>query len=139
MSQNPIADFWKSQTETYLRIMEDWQQALPSGESAAAGTQHAAELFGVMTQTMTGLAATAAEPLRVFLATQREMSEQLSRWAELYRQFAEQADAMAHQVGAMVDAIEPWADPVLQMSPQPPSEDSAARPEADPDRQPGDP
>lgn len=123
MSQNPIADYWKSQTETYLRLMEDWQQSVPTGEPAAAGMQQAAELLGMMTRTMTGLASTAAEPLRVFMATQREMSEQLSRWAELHRQLAEQADAMARQLGAMVEVIEPWADPVLRMSAQPPSED----------------
>ena len=113
MPETPMESFLKSQNEMFRRMMEDWRKTMTPG---ASGQSNPMEQMISFMQAMTQLSASAAEPLRAFLSTQREMSDRLHQWARLQRELAEQMDAIAQQLGAMVGVIEPWAKPMLDLA-----------------------
>lgn len=121
MPENPMEALWKSQAEFYQRFLDEWRETVQTAESAQVGPQHTLELMTAGVQAMTQLASTAAEPLRAFLAAQREMSEQLARWSRLQRDLADETEALSSQLGAMVEVIERWAGPMLDLTAERPA------------------
>jgi hypothetical protein len=116
MTDNPMDELWKAQREMSQRIVDAWRQFVPTAAEASGRPELPLEQMRVLMQAMAELAASSAEPLRALLAAQREMSERLARWAQLQRDLAEEVDALSEQLGMMVEIVEAWAQPMLNLT-----------------------
>lgn len=116
MTDNPMDELWKAQREMSQRIVDAWRQFAPTTADASGPPEMPLEQMRVLMLAMAELASSSAEPLRALLAAQREMSERLAHWARLQRDLAEEVDAMSEQLGMMVEIVEAWAQPMLNLS-----------------------
>jgi hypothetical protein len=98
--------------ESVARLRESWMAMFGMGPGSASGPrQDIANDLLHMPQNMLGFATAFAEPLRLFVESQQELSEQVTRWADSQRDLAEIAAAWAQSQRKLSELLSTWIIP----------------------------
>jgi hypothetical protein len=98
--------------ESVARLRESWMALFGMAPSSVAGPQHdIANELQRMQHNMLGFAAAFAEPMRLFVQSQQELSKQVTEWADSQRDLAEIASAWAQSQRKLSDLLSSWVIP----------------------------
>ena len=107
MSEQPDGGFGRLQEEALARLNELMHSLLEMNPllHAARRADELPQPVRDLLQALTGYAGLAVQPLSMFVEYQRDLADQMARWARLQREFAEQMAAWAERYRQFADTM----------------------------------
>ncbi|MGE5764446.1 MAG: hypothetical protein ACM3ZF_11355 [Mycobacterium leprae] len=107
MSEQLAAGFGRRQEEALARLNELMHSLLERNPLllAARRADELPQPVRDLLQGLTGYAGLAVQPLSMFVEYQRDLADQMARWARLQREFAEQMATWAERYRQFADAM----------------------------------
>ena len=107
MSEQPAGGFGRMQEEALARLNELMHSLLERNPllHAARRADELPQPVRDLLQGLTGYAGLAVQPLSMFIEYQRDLADQMARWARLQREFAEQMAAWAERYRQFADTM----------------------------------
>src|SRR5512144_2422420 len=107
MSEQPAGGFGRMQEEMLARLNELMHSLLETNPllRAARRADELPQPVRDLLHGLTGYAGLAVQPLSLFVDYQRDLADQMARWARLQREFAEQMAAWAERYRQFADTM----------------------------------
>ena len=107
MSEQPAGGFGRMQEEMLARLNELMHSLLEMNPllQAARRADELPQPVRDLLHGLTGYAGLAVQPLSMFVEYQRDLADQMARWARLQREFAEQMAAWAERYRQFADTM----------------------------------
>ena len=115
-----MADPWQmlssSQKKAMGLVTEAFDGVVKLGRDAVTQPEETLQRLTTLVAAIGDLAASSTKPMESLLASQRNLANAMSAFAQLQKEMAEVVDRLATSHGAVVDALEKLAGPALSVS-----------------------
>lgn len=123
----PLEDVWRAQRDATAQFVDTWRALLETTAGLATrppAAQALEDQLLAFTRSATDYAEAALQPVRDLVGGQRDLADQMTRWAELQRDLADNMASWAAQQRATADALDrmlaPFAPRRSDSAEQPP-------------------
>ena len=115
-----MADPWQVLTSSQKKAMglvsEAFEGVVKLGRDAVTQPEEALQRLTTLVAAVGDLAASSTKPMESLLASQRNLANAMTAFAQLQTEMAEVVERLATSHNAVVDALERLAGPVLSVS-----------------------
>lgn len=115
-----MADPWQlltsSQKKAMSLVSEAFEGVVKLGHDAVTQPEEALQRLTTLVAAVGDLAASSTKPMESLLASQRNLANAMTAFAQLQTEMAEVVERLAASHNAVVDALEKLAGPVLSVS-----------------------
>ena len=115
-----MADPWQllssSQKKAMALVTEAFEGVVKLGRDAVTQPEEALHRLTTLVAAVGDLAASSTKPMESLLASQRNLANAMTSFAQLQREMAEVVERLAASHAAVVDSLEKLAGPALSVS-----------------------